>query len=202
MRFIRGLVGLAPMLIVAVCQQSASQTKTPAQKAPAATAPAQRAAAQSPVERGKYLVTMAGCHDCHTPKTPAGEPDMKRQFAGHPANEKLAAVPAGLIAPDKWGAVTNNNLTAWVGGWGVSFAPNLTPDRATGLGTWTADMFVKALRTGKHRGDGRAILPPMPWPMYKDMTEADLRAMFTYLQSIPPINNMAPLPLPPDKIPR
>ena len=202
MRFMRGLVGLAPVLIVVVCQQSASQTKTPAQKAPAATAPAQRAAAQSPVERGKYLVTMAGCHDCHTPKTPAGEPDMKRQFAGHPANEKLAAVPAGLIAPDKWGAVTNNNLTAWVGGWGVSFAPNLTPDKATGLGTWTADMFVKALRTGKHRGDGRAILPPMPWPMYKDMTDADMRAMFTYLQSIPAINNMAPLPLSPDKIPR
>ena len=193
MRFMRGLVGLAPVLaLVAVCQQSVSQTSTQTKAAPA----------QTPVERGKYLVTMAGCNDCHTPKIAGGELDTKRLLSGHPANEKLAAVPAGLIAPDKWGAVTNNHLTAWVGGWGVSFAPNLTPDKATGLGSWTPEMFVAALRTGKHRGDGRPILPPMPWPMYKGMTDADLRAMFAYLLSLPPINNMAPAPLAPDKIPR
>ena len=116
----------------------------------------------------------------------------------------LTPVPAGLIAPNKWGAITNNNLTAWVGGWGVTFAPNLTPDKATGLGSWTPEMFANALRTGKHRGEanGRPILPPMPWPMYKDLTDGDLRAMFAYLQSLPPINNMAPPPLSPDKIPR
>jgi hypothetical protein len=107
-----------------------------------------------------------------------------------------------LIAPGKWGALTNNHLTAWVGGWGVSFAPNLTPDKATGLGSWTPEMFIAALKTGKHRGDGRPILPPMPWQMYQGMSDEDLRAMFAYLMSLPPINNMAPPPLAPDKIPR
>ena len=201
MRLMRGFVGLAPVLVlVAVCQQSLSQT--PAKKQ---SAPAQKAApAQSAVDRGKYLVMLGGCNDCHSPKTPSAEPDPKRLLSGHPANEKLTPVPAGLIAPNKWGAITNNNLTAWVGGWGVTFAPNLTPDKATGLGSWTPEMFANALRTGKHRGEanGRPILPPMPWPMYKDLTDADLRAMFAYLQSLPPINNMAPPPLSPDKIPR
>ena len=195
MRFMRGLVRLAPVLVlVALVQQSMSQTPT---KKAAPAAPA-----QTPVERGKYLVTLGGCNDCHTPKTPTAELDTKRLLSGHPSSEKLTPVPAGLIAPGKWGALTNNHLTAWVGGWGVSFAPNLTPDKATGLGSWTPEMFISALRTGKHRGDGRPILPPMPWQMYQGMTEGDLRAMFAYLQSLPPINNMAPTPLSPDKIPR
>ena len=199
MQFMRRLVGLAVVLLLAVCQQSTSQTPTQPQKGAAQKG----AVAQTPVERGKYFVTIMGCNDCHTPKVGA-DLDTKRLLSGHPASEKLTPVPAGLIAPDKWGAVTNNHLTAWVGGWGVTFAPNLTPDRATGLGSWTPEMFIAALRTGKHRGEanGRAILPPMPWVMYKDMQESDLRAMFAYLKSLPPINNMAPTPLPPERIPR
>jgi cytochrome c553 len=198
MGFMRGLVGAAPVLVFMAAQQFLSQTPA---KAP--SAPAQKAAsAETPVERGKYLVTLGGCNDCHTPKTPTAELDTKRLLSGHPANEKLLPVPAGLIAPGKWGAITNNHLTAWVGGWGASFAPNLTPDKATGLGSWTPEMFVAALRTGKHRGDGRPILPPMPWQMYQGMKEDDLRAMFAYLQSLPPVNNMAPTPVAPDKLPK
>ncbi len=197
MRFMREFVGLALVLLLAICQQSTSQEKK------AGAAQQKGAGGQTPVERGKYFVTIMGCNDCHTPKAGA-DLDTKRLLSGHPANEKLTPVPNGLLAPDKWGALTNNHLTAWVGPWGVSFAPNLTPDRATGLGSWTPEMFIAALRTGKHRGDanGRAILPPMPWVMYKDMQESDLRAMFAYLQSLPPINNMAPTPLPPERIPR
>jgi hypothetical protein len=204
MRFMRRLVGLAIVLLLAVCQQFVSQTPAQPPGAAAQTTAPRGAAAQTPVERGRYFVTIMGCNDCHTPKIGGADLDAKRLLSGHPANEKLTPVPAGLIAPDKWGALTNNHLTAWVGPWGVSFAPNLTPDKATGIGSWTPEMFIAALRTGKHRGEakGRAILPPMPWVMYKDMQESDLRAMFAYLQSLPPINNMAPLPLPPDKIPR
>ncbi len=197
MRFMRGLLGLAPVLVlVLLCQQSLAQTST--QKKGTA-APAVRAS--SAVERGKYLVTFGGCHDCHSPKV-KGEPDAKRLLSGQPATEKLAGVPTGLIAPDKWGALTNNHLTAWVGPWGVSFAANLTPDRETGLGNWTPEMFVAAMRTGKNRGTGRAILPPMPWVMYKDMADADLRAIFAYLQSLPAIKNLVPAPLPPNMIPQ
>lgn len=194
MRFMRGLVGVAPVLIIlAMCQPAMSQAAAQKKTAPAP--------AQSPAARGRYLVMLGGCHDCHTPKI-KGEVDFKRQFMGHPANEKVTPVPNNLLAPDKWGALTNNHLTAWVGPWGVSYAANLTPDKNTGLGSWTPQMFVQAIRTGKNRGTGRAILPPMPWVMYKDVTDADLRAIFAYLQSLPPINNLVPPPLPPNMIPR
>ena len=199
MRFMPALIGLAPsLLIVAGCQQ-------PALAPAGSTAPAQTATAQSTVERGKYLVSVGGCNDCHTPKMlrPNGpEPDMTRELSGNPATEKLAAVPHGIIAPDKYLTITNNHLGAWVGPWGVSFAMNLTPDKETGLGSWTPEMFVNALRTGKHQGTGRPILPPMPWNWYKHMTDEDLKAVFAYLQSLPPIKNPVPEPLPPDRIPQ
>jgi hypothetical protein len=211
MRFTRAFAGLAPLLVLVVlCQQFFTQTSTPKKGAPAAEkkgAPAAQKkgapAQSSAVARGKYLVTIMGCHDCHSPKI-KGEPDQKRILSGQPATEKLAGVPQGLIAPDKWGAVTNNHLTAWVGAWGVSFAANLTPDRETGLGNWSPNQFIAALRTGKTHGDPtqRNILPPMPWVMYKDMEDADLRAIFAYLQSIPAIKNLVPAPLPPNMIPK
>jgi mono/diheme cytochrome c family protein len=155
---------------------------------------------QTPVERGEYLVTVGGCNDCHSPKvfTNAGpEPDQSRILSGHLANEKLPAIPSALIAPDKWGAMLNNNFTAFVGPWGVSFAQNLTPDKDTGLGSWTEEIFIKAIRTGKHQGEGRPILPPMPWPGFKEMTDDDLKAVFAYLRTLPPNKNPVPEPIPP-----
>src|SRR5262249_22783707 len=153
-RFMRALVGLAPgLLLMAGCQQPAP---SPTQSAGSAEA----APTQSPVERGKYLVTVGGCNDCHTPQNIGpnrAQPDLTRALSGQPSTDNLAAVPAGLIAPDKYLTVVNNHLTAWVGPWGVSFAMNLTPDKETGLGSWTQEMFVNALRTGKHQGTGRPI---------------------------------------------
>lgn len=89
-------------------------------------------------------------------------------------------------------AATN---TAWAGPWGTSFTANLTPDAATGLGRWTVDEFIAALRTGRHQGRGRQILPPMPYPMISQLTDDDLRAVFAYLQSIPAIANKVPEPI-------
>lgn len=161
--------------------------------------PPRSTAIGTPVERGRYLVDVGGCHDCHTPKvmTAAGPVfDSTRLLSGHPADEALPAVPAGLIAPTQWGAVTNNSLTAWAGPWGVSFTANLTPD-ATGLAGWDADLFIRTLRTGRHRGVGRPILPPMPWFNYARMSDDDLRAVFAYLQSIRPVQNLVPAPIAP-----
>ncbi len=155
---------------------------------------------QALIKRGDYLVNFGGCNDCHTPKvmTPNGpQPDRTRLLSGYHANGKLPQVPAGVIAPGKWGAVTNSDLTAWAGPWGVSFTANLTPDEATGLGNWTADMFIKTMRTGKHLGAGRGILPPMPWFSLNALTDDDLKAVFAYLQSIKPISNQVPQPIPP-----
>lgn len=94
-------------------------------------------------------------------------------------------------------------LTAWAGPWGVSFAANLTPDNETGIGEWTEEAFVQSLRTGKHQGqpNGRDILPPMPWPGIKLMTDEDLKALWAYLRSIPPMKNQVPFPVPPSMPP-
>lgn len=156
--------------------------------------------ANDPVKRGEYLVWFGSCRDCHTPKvmTPMGPiPDSTRSLSGHPANEVLPATPAGLFGPDKWGALTNNNLTAWIGPWGTTYARNLTPDTATGLGSWTESMFIKTMRTGKHMGEGRDLLPPMPWQSLAQLTNDDLKAIWAYLRSIKPIENAVPDPLAP-----
>ena len=87
------------------------------------------------------------------------------------------------------GAATN---TAFAGAWGVSFTANLTPDKETGLGEWTPEMFIATLRTGRHQGKGRPVLPPMPVKVYANATDDDLRAIFAYLQSLPPVSNRVP----------
>ena len=98
-----------------------------------------------------------------------------------------------MEGPWVWsGAATN---TAFSGPWGVSYTANLTPDQNTGLGIWTEDMFVQAIRTGRHMGVSRPINPPMPWPMYRNMTDSDLRAIFAFLQTIPAVKNKVPDPV-------
>ena len=158
-----------------------------------------QAAVMTPLQRGAYLVTVGGCHDCHSPKifTPAGpEPDPSRLLSGHPADAKLPDIPADALGPERWAAMTNAHLTAWAGPWGISFGVNLTPDR-TGLADWTEDTFVQAMRTGKHAGVGRPILPPMPWFNYAKMSDEDLGAVFTFLKSLPAVANAVPEPVPP-----
>lgn len=147
---------------------------------------------QTAVERGKYLVAVAACGDCHTPTTmgPAGpEPDVSRLLSGHPADLKMTDPPR-LAAPWLYaGAVTN---TAFAGPWGVSYAINLTPDEETGIGLWSEQVFVNALKTGRHMGVGRPIMPPMPWQHYSQMTDEDLKAIYAYLKSVEPRHNQAP----------
>jgi len=156
------------------------------------------------IQRGEYLVIAGGCHDCHSPKlfTAKGpEPDPQRLLSGYPADTKLPEIPQGILGPDKWGTVGSNDLTAWVGPWGVSFARNLTPDLKTGLGSWTEDMFIRAMRTGKSMGVGRDILPPMPWFNYAKLSDEDLKAIFAYLKTLKPIENEVPDPIPPGGTP-
>lgn len=150
------------------------------------------------VERGRYLVNTSGCTDCHTPlKMGANgpEPDLARALSGHPAGFTVtppAAAPAG-----PWMVMIANSGTAYAGPWGLSFAANLTPDPDTGLGRWSEDDFVQTVRTGRHLGRGRQVLPPMPIPVYSQMTDDDLRAVFAYLKSVPAIRNKVPEPLAP-----
>jgi hypothetical protein len=153
--------------------------------------------------RGEYLATIGGCNDCHTPFAmgPNGpEPDMTRRLSGHPAEAPLEPLPTvDPAAPWNWSGYAT--ITAFAGPWGVSVARNLTPDPETGLGAWSEEQFVRAMRTGRHQGveDGRPILPPMPWPNWVHASDEDVHALWVYLRSIPPIRNAAPqsIPAPP-----
>src|SRR6185312_3644927 len=88
-------------------------------------------------------------------------------------------------------------MTAFSGPWGTSFSRNLTPDPETGLGAWTEKDFIATIRNGRHLGRGRPLLPPMPWFNYREATDDHLRAIFTYLRSIPAVKNRVPDPRPP-----
>ena len=152
------------------------------------------------VERGRYIVQTSGCHDCHTPwKVGANgpEPDMSRMLSGHPESE---AIQSNAALPSPWVMASSPTNTAWSGPWGVSFTANLTPDDETGLGKWTLRMFTDTIRTGRHKGRGRPVLPPMPIPMYKHFSDQDLAAIFAFLQSVPAVSNKVPQPLPPPEI--
>jgi hypothetical protein len=163
-----------------------------------AAEPPQAPPANDPVARGKYLVSTAGCHDCHTPwhmtdKGPA--PDFSRSLSGHPEALEMPEAPA--LPPGPWLVTIGATNTAFAGPWGVSFTANLTPDRDTGLGKWTARTFIDTIRTGRHLGRGREVLPPMPIMVYQNFTDEDLTAIFSYLQTIPAVKNRVPEPRPP-----
>jgi len=165
----------------------------------AAPAQAQQPAAGSgdAAKRGEYIVKGMGCADCHTPNKmgPNGpEPDESLWLSGHPASVQLPPAPA---ASGPWIASVAATMTAWAGPWGVSYTANLTPDPETGLGQWTEQQFVDTIRSGRHLGRGRQILPPMPWPAIRNMTDGDLKAIFAYLRTIPVVKNKVPDPLPP-----
>ena len=150
------------------------------------------------IARGKYLVDIMGCHDCHTPMKlgPKGpEPDMARALSGHPENVAVppATLPAGYLA------LIGATFTSFTGPWGTSFTRNLTPDKETGLGDWTVEEFIATMKSGLERGKGRPVLPPMPVQNLKALSDADIRSLFAYLQSLPAIKNRTPQPVePPD----
>jgi hypothetical protein len=156
----------------------------------ASTAPVSK---DSMVKRGAYLVSIMGCNDCHSPKimTPQGPvPDPERLLSGHPSNVPVAKYDAGTAK--NW-ILFNGMLTNYVGPWGISFSANLTPD-STGTGSWTEQQFIKAIREGKYKGldNTRPLLPPMPWPEYRNATDDDLKAVFAYLRTIKPVKNVVP----------
>jgi hypothetical protein len=151
------------------------------------------------IERGRQLFTFGGCHDCHTPKKfgPGGMTfDMTRQLSGAQAGQPLPPVDRKALAPGYW-VLMGGDLQSFVGPWGISFPSNLTPDDQTGTGLWTEEVFIQTIMTGKHMGEGRPLLPPMFTENLRVLPESDLKAMYAYLRSIPPIKNAVPQPIAP-----
>jgi len=127
------------------------------------------------VARGKYLVSVIGCNDCHTPGTFYGASDTTRFLSG--------------------------SELGWVGPWGVAYAANLTSDPETGLGTWSEDQIVAAIRTGA-RPDGRPLAPIMPWIDFANLTDADAHSIAAYLMTLPAVKHQVPKIVPPgEKLP-
>jgi hypothetical protein len=155
------------------------------------------------VARGEYLTTIGGCSDCHTPKTfgPEGMGfDSTKLLSGHPQGSPLPEVDPRALQPGYW-VLFSPDLTASVGPWGISFARNLTPHE-TGIKGWTEEVFIKPLRIGKHMGveKGRPIMPPMPWFNLARAKTEDLKAIYAFLMSLPPIDNAVPDPNGPDQL--
>ncbi len=149
------------------------------------------------VKRGALLVGIGGCADCHTPfKMGASGPekDLSKGLSGHPQDMELPVPPA---LSTQWNWAGSATMTAFVGPWGMTYSANLTPDRATGIGAWKEKDFIRTMRTGKHLGVARPILPPMPWQALSGLSEKDLQAIYAYLMAQPAIRNKVPDYVPP-----
>jgi len=156
------LSALVLVVLLTACNQTQSEKKVLTEK--------------EMVERGKYLVTAGGCHDYHSPKVFGSQGpkiDEIKILSGHPAEMQLAEFDPAILEPGKYTLFTQD-VTAAIGPWGASFAANLTPDNETGIGTWQPEIFFNALRTGKHIGAGRPMLPLMPCEEEVKLTDEDL----------------------------
>jgi mono/diheme cytochrome c family protein len=131
--------------------------------------------ADNQLARGKYLTSIIPCTDCHTAGTFLGKPDMAHYLGGS---------DVGFEIP----------------GLGVFYAPNLTPDKDTGLGKWSNEEIATAITTGK-RPDGRMLAPAMPVESLKHLTHEDALAIAAYLKSLAPIKNKVPGPFGPGEKP-
>jgi mono/diheme cytochrome c family protein len=141
-----------------------------------ALAAVQPAAAADPqAERGKYLVTITGCNDCHTPGYFLGKPDFANALSGSEVGFSIPGV-------------------------GVFVGRNLTPDKETGLGSWTDYQIISAFTAGI-RPDGRMLAPIMPWQELSHLSSDDAHAIVAYLRSIPPVKHAVPGPFGPKEVP-
>lgn len=210
-QFLFSLLAIASVVFFAAChQQDNEQSTSTTDSAVTANNTSQAAnydssganeyrGFKSQVAWGAHLVQIGGCNDCHTPKkmTQMGQvPDTSLLLSGHPS--KMPAPDVNRKEMESKGLAVTNDLTAWVGPWGISYAANLTPD-GTGIGNWEYAQFERAIREGKFMGseNGRQVLPPMPWQELGNMTDGELKAVFAYLKSIKPVHNLVPDAQPP-----
>jgi hypothetical protein len=180
-------LGVITAIALVACQDSKSSNQ-----------PVAEISHDSLVKRGSYLVTTMMCDDCHSPKRMGAQgPEIipELRLSGFQHNNQLPKVDTNQVK-NGW-TLFNADLTSAVGMWGASFAANLTSDE-TGIGNWSEEQFFKAIREGKWKGmDGtRPLLPPMPWQNVRNLNDNDLKAIFAFLKSTKPVNNLVPAPKP------
>jgi hypothetical protein len=185
----------ASTILLSECDQVSRENKSVEKETPKMAF----AGFESQVKWGEHLVTVSACHDCHSPKKMTDHgPDIDSSLllSGHPSQMDVPNIDRHEL--ESKGVTATTDLTSWVGEWGISYTANLTSD-ATGIGNWKEDQFIYAIREGKMKGlpESRPMLPPMPWQMYRNMTDDELKAIFAYLKTTKPIHNIVPQPTPP-----
>lgn len=183
--FILGAVSLAASFALIACTNTSAKSET-----------AVIISKDSMMKRGSYLVSAMGCDDCHSPKKmgPNGpELDMEHRFGGHLANAPLGK-PNTSVMKDGY-MLFAMDLTSAVGPWGQSYSANISSDE-TGIGNWSEEQFMTAIREGKSKGlkEGRPLLPPMPWFVYRNLSDTDLKSIFAFLKTTKPVANRVPGP--------
>ncbi len=185
--FMLSLLTVVTAIAIAACTNSSTEKKS-----------SPEAIQTERIKRGEYLVNSIGCDDCHSPKImgPNGfEIIPETRLSGYPSSRPIEHADTNVVK-NRW-MMLGADLTSAVGPWGMSFAANLTSD-ATGIGNWTEENFMRAIREGKYKGlpNSRPLLPPMPWFVYKNLTDEDLKSIFAYLKSTKPVKNQVPAPIP------
>ena len=168
------LCGVAAGVVALLCASATGQAQ---QRAGGA------AASGVSADRGKYLVNITGCHDCHSPKSQGMTPDPARLLSGRPSTTPIPSKADSEVH-------ASLDLTAWWGPWGQTVASNLTPDTATGMPAkgYNEKTFVATMRSGK-KPNGTMVMPPMPLDVYQNLTDDDLRSIWAYLATLKPIRN-------------
>jgi len=192
--FHMALIAFLPFLILSCKNEPAT--------APEVVAQSLEPSEEEVIAQGEYLVGIMGCHDCHSPKR-MGErgPEIipELMLSGFPSDRPMVKFDDPMI---KQGfGMFYPDLTGAAGPWGVSFAGNLTP-HATGIGNWTEEQFKRAVTQGKSKGmeNGRMLLPPMPWQGFATLKDEDVHAIYSYLKSINPVENVVPAPVSPENM--
>lgn len=194
------LLLLPAIFLFSECNSSSDKPEVAAVEAATAATPVSYGGYNSPEEWGHHIVTICDCGNCHTPKKMTAQGPVEDEnllFSGHPS-----AMPFPNVARKDMESnhlFYSNDLTSWVGPWGVSFAANISSDSTTGIGNWSEEQFMLCLRKGKYMGleKARDLLPPMPWQAFRNMSDDELKAVFAYLKSTKSIHNIVPQPVPP-----
>lgn len=193
--------GLAVLILASCAPPPTNEGSDVAAESAQAVMTPEQAVMADPVRRGQYLVQVGSCNDCHTPwvfdeSLGMPRPDLSRLLSGHPEG---GPDPEGTPGPHDMGLI-GPTFTSFALPFGIVYSLNLTPDVDTGIGSWTEEMFIDIFRKGRHLGgDGRGVMPPMPWFWIRNLTDDDLRAVFAYLNSLPPVRNAVPEPKIPEE---
>lgn len=152
--------------------------------------------------RGAYLVMVGGCDDCHSPKRfgPQG-PELipELRLSGYPSGRPVQKPDTSVMS--KGWALMSADLTFAAGPWGQSFAANITSD-GTGIGNWSEEQFRRAIVQGKWKGleGSRPLMPPMPWQNLRNLDSLDITAIYTFLKTTKPVENVVPAYRPPGEL--